>query len=178
MNKWLIISLIGGLALLKPKRSSAIGPGTNSGSTKPFMIPPVNPAVLRSDPAGGGCYLCSRSGGRKHKGIDLKVNQYQDVVSPIDGIMNRHLRVYANDQKFIGCQIIGTGRHQGLKIKLFYMIPADYIGQAVRQGEYIGYMQAISEKYPGQNMLDHIHIEVYANNVLVDPGKYIQFLKS
>ena len=185
MNKYLWISLIGGLILFRPKQVKArttlpaedSPPAPNSPVEAPFMISPVHPAIVRNDSAGGGCYLCSR-GSRKHNGVDLKADEYAEVVSPIDAIMSRHLTVYKNDKKYIGCELIGTGRHSGLKIKLFYMVPSNYVNQPVRQGEYIGYMQSINDKYPGQGMLDHLHMEVFLNGVRVNPENYLNLISS
>ena len=179
MDKLFWISLIGGLLLFRPSKGKAtttIGPGPGSNNNPnpslPFMISPIENPRVRNDQAGRGCYLCSR-GSRKHHGLDLEADEYQDVKSPIDGIMNRHLVVYRDSKKYTGCEIIGTGRHQGVRVKLFYMVPSNYVNQSIKQGEYIGFMQSINDRYPGQGMLDHIHMEVWINNVRVNPANYI-----
>ena len=173
INKYIVLGIIGGLLFLKPNKgkTSSITPGSsqNTSNNNGGFFPIVSPLIVRNDPAGKGCYMCRR-GSRKHNGLDVLINKYEDIVCPIDGVMSRYLQVYQSDKKYIGCEIVGTGEFIGYKIKLFYMMPANLVGLNITRGEYIGYAQAISEKYPGQGMLDHIHIEVYYNNNRIDPA--------
>ncbi len=160
-----IIPVLVGIFLLSRQKVQA-APEVPIESALVFVPPTVNPPILRNDAAGQGHYGASR-GNSEHGGIDLIAYKGQAVKSPIEGFVNRQLQVYSNDTKFIGCEIIGSGQYAAYKIKLFYMIP-ERVGFFVASGEYIGIMQAISEKY-GHPMQDHIHIEVFKNNQRVDP---------
>ncbi|MEO1628099.1 MAG: M23 family metallopeptidase [Bacteroidota bacterium] len=154
------------------RRSEASTP--SAGSSASFH-PPVNPLVLRNDSKGLGHFGAPR-GKRKHKGLDFVAQPGQSIFSPIDGIIQRRANPYANDSRFTGCLIIGTGRHVSYSVKLFYMQPVA-IGISVSAGDYIGKGQEISKKW-GKEMLDHLHMEVYYNSRLIDPTNLFHYQNS
>lgn len=120
----------------------------------------INPcgelSKIRVDQAGDGHYLTSR-GDRLHRGIDLTVVRNM-VVSPIDGIVRGEAYPYASDLSWMGIVI----ENKDFVIKMFYLVPdKEVIGKEVRAWHSrIGTAQRISKKYPGQGMIDHIHLEV------------------
>jgi hypothetical protein len=115
---------------------------------------------MRNDAAGNGYYGAKR-GKRLHMGMDFLCEHSQDVVSPIDGFVERIAYPYAGDRSYKGLVIRG----KQVTIKLFYVDPWDWIiGTDVKQGEVIGMAQDISAKYSSA-MLPHIHLSIVA----IDP---------
>jgi murein DD-endopeptidase MepM/ murein hydrolase activator NlpD len=114
---------------------------------------------IRVDSEGNGHFGASRDGGsRGHNGVDLLVMKGEPVYAPFSGTITKQAYPYSDDRKFTGVHLT---RPDGLKIKVFYMLPKPgIIGKAVAAGQEIGRAQAISEKY-GDAMKDHIHIEVW-----------------
>ena len=121
---------------------------------------------IRVDGKGDGHYGASRDGGsRGHNGVDLLVTKGQPVFAPFAGTITKQAYPYSDDRKYTGVHLT---RPDGLKIKVFYMLPKPgIIGKAVNAGEEIGRAQAISEKY-GAPMKDHIHVEVWNKNGTLD----------
>lgn len=137
---------------------------------------PVKSAKIRSDSWGDGHYGASRSGGkRKHNGIDLEVaGEGYGVLAPFDGEFDRQADPYVGDSNYDGIQLKGTGKYEGLKVKIFYCKEdpiADVKGESFKRGQRIATTQNISKKY-SENMKPHIHVEVYDNGVRVDPMPY------
>ncbi len=136
----------------------------------PFFHPIVDTMVMRMDgrPWGDGNYGASRNGNtRQHLGVDITVYKGQTIYSPIQGIITREAIPYASDPKYRGVYIEGTGQYTGYAVKMFYMT-SNKIGQGIFAGDVIGEAQAINEKYSPQ-MTNHVHIEAYYNNQLIDP---------
>lgn len=118
--------------------------------------------VIRKDPAGDGHFGALR-GERKHVGLDLTIPS-NNVWSPITGRITRKAYPYANALEWEGCYIVGTGRDSTFNCKLFYcVVDSDLLGTIVSRGQRIATPQKISEKYPGQGMIDHVHLEVEVN---------------
>jgi hypothetical protein len=115
---------------------------------------------VRNDAAGHGYYGAKR-GTRLHMGMDFLCKYAQDVVSPIDGFVERIAYPYAGDRDYKGLVIRGSQ----LTIKLFYVAPWDWIiGTEIKQGDVVGMAQDISAKYGGK-MLPHVHLSIVA----IDP---------
>jgi murein DD-endopeptidase MepM/ murein hydrolase activator NlpD len=121
------------------------------------------------DSQGFGYFGASRSGGaRKHEGIDFVCTPGEAVYSPVTGTLQRYSDPYG-DGRFGGVFIVGDQ----LSVKMFYLSPLVPVGAKVRRGQQIGTAQQISKKYPG--ITEHIHLEAYNGNVLVDPTGLIEF---
>lgn len=129
----------------------------------------VSPLKVRAkDNHGSGEFGASRSSGtRKHKGIDLVVKPNQRVYSPIQGRLERYSMPYQNDSRYSGVVIRGRGVDRDKMVKIFYVKPAVTQGESLEAGQFIGFAQDISLKYPG--MTKHIHLELYVDGDLVDP---------
>lgn len=126
---------------------------------------------VRKDNAGDGSFNSKRTHG-KHQGIDLVAHGGAVVFSPINGKITRKAFPYKGDEKYQGVLIEGRGEHKGIQFKIFYITPdADLIGTEVKKGQRIGIAQRVSEKYPGQGMKDHIHVELLVENEHQDPTK-------
>ncbi|MET1257575.1 peptidoglycan DD-metalloendopeptidase family protein [Aliikangiella maris] len=133
--------------------------------------PVKNGKVRKKDKWGGGQYGASR-GKRQHFGLDITANPGQDILSPIEGKIIRISYPYANDLKFTGLLINGSGAHTGIEVKIFYLSPAPgVINKSVTPGEKIGNAQALTTKYPG--ITNHVHIEIKRHGVQVDPKPLI-----
>jgi hypothetical protein len=120
---------------------------------------PTGGTLIRTDKAGSGKFKAPR-GHRLHAGEDYLCQKGQWVFAPMSGILTRGLYVYPEDYQWKGLEIANElGR--GLKIWLFYVEVLEHkIGTKVLRGEKVGKAQAISENYPGQGMLDHVHMQV------------------
>ena len=125
---------------------------------------------IRKDASGDGHYGASRSGGtRPHNGVDLLVTKGQQVFAPFSGTITKQAYPYADDRKYTGIHLT---RQDGVKLKVFYMLPkTGIIGKSVNAGDIIGTAQAISEKY-GPPMLDHIHLEIWKNGKVTNPQEF------
>ena len=118
------------------------------------MISPTGLGI-RVDPEGDGNYGASR-GVRRHNGVDYLCEEGQNIVAPFDMIILRIANPKSN------CPLSGIEWQRGKSTgKLFYFKPdVHMIGDAVKQGEYIGIAQSVSDWYKLNKMLDHIHFQV------------------
>ena len=132
---------------------------------------------IRNDSAGDGYFGSKRSGGKTHKGVDFLVDKGDNITSPIEGKV-RYAYPYTKPdgsvyKKWGGVAIKGTGAYNGIEVKIFYLNPKkSIIDGKVKPGEKIGTAQAISEKYPGQGMENHIHVEMKVIGKIVNPQQY------
>ncbi len=122
---------------------------------------------LRSDKYGHGHFGASR-GNRLHQGIDLLVTKGDPVYAPISGILNFSIP-YGSDTRWQGFKIINDSKEQW---KVFYCSPIVKNGVYVNKGDVVAYAQSINDKY-GEGMLDHLHVELRKNGVLMNPQKYL-----
>jgi hypothetical protein len=120
---------------------------------------PTGGTVIRSDPAGSGKFKAPR-GHRLHAGEDYLCQKGQWVFAPMSGILTRGLYVYPEDYIWKGL-VISDSMNRGLVIRLYYVEVLEHkIGTKVVAGEKVGKAQAISERYPGQGMKDHVHMDI------------------
>lgn len=117
------------------------------------MISPTGTNTIRQDSVGNGHYGAKR-GNRRHKGVDYVGTPGKKAVSPITGIITRDSKPYPG--KWSGCIIEGPE----ITVRLFYIdLDPGMIGEAVFQGDRIGIIQDISEKY-GPKCIPHVHIQI------------------
>lgn len=130
----------------------------------------LNPQYMRNDSCGSGAYGANR-GSRTHKGIDLVCSEHQPIYAPFSGIITRHFKTYSSDNFYKGIEISDG---DGTKIKIMYCYPDfSLIGEYVSKGQQIATCQAISNKY-NCNMTNHLHIELWKNNVNINPSTYLR----
>lgn len=125
---------------------------------KPIKI--VYPLKIRRDGQGDGGFGTSRSYPYKtHYGIDLVVSQGQPVFAPFGGVVKIVSKALRDKDGYTGVKIETT---QNLLIDVLYITPAVKQGQAVKEGQLIGYAQDIRQAYGKiPEMLNHIHVEHY-----------------
>lgn len=125
---------------------------------------------IRNDSQGDGFFGASR-GRRRHNGIDILVTPGSAVYCPIEGVLLRMAYPYGTargNAQWEGCAIVGVGDYKGYEVKIFYMRPF-VIGDYLFPGDIVGVAQDISRKY-NSAMMDHVHVEVRRNGVLIDPA--------
>ena len=111
---------------------------------------------IRHDKAGSGAYGAPR-GSRTHCGIDYHCTPGEPVLSPVAGEVTKLGYPYGDDLTWRYVQITDE---KGENHRLFYVEPAVALGQVVNGGEAIAIAQDISERYPDQGMLPHVHYEI------------------
>lgn len=134
---------------------------------QPMRSPIGGGKVRQPDRWGRGEFDAPR-GDRRHKGVDIAARVGDPVMSPIQGKIERTSFPYANDRRYSGVLLRGEGEHQGLRVKIFYVLPKPrLIGRSVRPGDVLGHVQDLSAKYPG--ITNHVHVEARRNGIVVDP---------
>ena len=128
-----------------------------------FASPLPVKLVIRNDDYGGGYFGAKRSGGRRHKGIDLLADMGAPVLAAKFGIVQ-----FAGHKK-------GNGKFIVLKhlwgYKTFYLhlskidVKQD---QWVKQGQVIGYVGKTGNANRG-GMQPHLHFEVHKDGIPQDP---------
>ena len=131
-------------------------------------------ARIRKDSAGDGHYGASRSNGtRKHAGVDIEVTPGQIIYAPFRTKIIREAYPYASDLSYHGVYLQSL-EDDSFKVKMFYLQKMANLkaGDIIEQGQPIALAENISAKY-GNMMTPHIHVEVYQNNVQVNPENYL-----
>jgi murein DD-endopeptidase MepM/ murein hydrolase activator NlpD len=130
--------------------------------------PPVSPVRFRGcDKFGCGYYGASRDGGtRTHMGTDIIAAKGQPVYAPISGLIYQG-PAYASGKH----PELRMVRIKGDKLSVNIMYVSAATSGYVLEGDLIGYAQTLQAKYPGIH--DHIHFEVLANGVKIDPKPYL-----
>lgn len=148
-------------------------PARNPTHFSKSIILPVAAGVERNDADGHGWYGASRDGGRRqHKGVDITANAPGDpVFAPIEGVVEKHGWTDNNLTHQI-VNIRGTGTHDGLKFRLFYVDPGTLKpGTPVLAGDQIGTYQDFKAAYPARkNMRHHVHVESLYDGKHIDPS--------
>jgi murein DD-endopeptidase MepM/ murein hydrolase activator NlpD len=122
--------------------------------------------VVRYDKAGAGNFGASR-GNRDHNGVDYLCRPKGKVFSPAKGTVTKHGYTYRNDPQW---RYIEVTDENAQRHRLFYVSPKANVNQHVEAGEVIGEAQDISQRYPGQGMLAHVHYEIMTqSNEYLDP---------
>lgn len=130
------------------------------------MVSPVKEIKLRGeDPTGHGYYGAKR-GTKKHKGLDIVTNPKEVILAPIHGFVTKIGYPYSFALQFRYVEIT----NDVYRVRLMYVSPKPSLkkGQRVFAGDVIGNAQDIAS-YWDENMLNHIHFEVYKHGLLTDP---------
>lgn len=122
------------------------------------------------DAAGNGAFGASRTRNgaeRTHLGLDILVQPGDAILSPIDGVVTRVGKAYADGD--LGSISVAGGT---VEVKILYASGAKFRKQ-VKAGESIGIAQDVAAYYAAKgvtSMKPHIHMEV---RLLVDPALYL-----
>lgn len=128
--------------------------------------PIVDGPSRRVDTYGSGQFGAAR-GGHKHQGLDISASPGTAIKAPISGIVTGESIPYANDPRYRGVAITGTGPWAGYTAKIFYV--SGLFSGTVSAGQTVGYAQNLQNKYPG--ITNHVHLEVRYNNKIVNPSE-------
>lgn len=112
--------------------------------------------IVRMDPKGDGHFGSGRTG-HTHQGTDFLAIEGEDVRSPMDGKIVHYSSAYQDDQTYRNIVIHGGG----IEVKIMYarLAPGVQVGDRVTRGQRIATAQAVSQRYGGRPMLDHLHVE-------------------
>lgn len=116
---------------------------------------------LRIDPIGSGEFA-ARRGHRFHYGEDYEGKPGQYVQSPISGVILRELTVYGGEP-WKGIEILAEDESR--IVRLLYVKLTRHKNAIVKEGELIGKMQDISQKY-GPKCKPHVHYMEFKRPVL------------
>lgn len=144
----------------------------------PTFYPVTAPSQrIRNDARGDGYFGASR-GRRIHNGLDIIVTPGSAVYAPIEGVVFRKAFPYGTrgkNKNWEGVLIVGMNEYEGYEVKIFYMRPF-LIGDYIFPGEIVGVAQDISKRY-SPSMIDHLHVEVRRNGILIDPAKLFNLIE-
>lgn len=141
------------------------------------MNQPLKKIIDRgNDPTGFGHFGAKR-GAKKHKGHDIVSIPGEDVVSMIHGKVTKIGYAYSDALQFRYVEVT----NEIYAVRLMYLEPSDIkVGDEVCEGDRVGYALDISnhwhKKKPrkdGKKMINHLHIEIRKNGILVDPKPYL-----
>ena len=127
------------------------------------IVPPPRTA----DSWGEGHYGAPR-GTRTHKGVDLNAAAGSKVLAASYGIVTKLGYPYGDDLSFRYVQITTASGHLE---RYFYLEPMVEDGDQVVEGEVIGKVQDLSQRYPG--ITSHFHFEVKQGNTFLNPELYL-----
>lgn len=129
---------------------------------KPVIL--IQASVRGNDVHGSGAYLASRDGGKDvHRGVDFACSEGNIVVSPMAGKVVKVGFMYAdgigawNDRMDPFQYIDIVESKSGYRFRFGYVRPVHDVGDAIKRGSGIGFVQNIARRYPG--ITNHIHVE-------------------
>lgn len=120
------------------------------------MISQIVVQPVRMDAAGDGRFGAAR-GERTHRGVDYICVPDAVVLCPVDGYISKHGIAYRDDHSYSYVEVTDA---EGFRHRMFYVTPTEPIGKEVERGEAVGRAQNISDRYPGTEMLPHVHYEI------------------
>jgi hypothetical protein len=147
------------------------------------IVCPTGEMRIRSDSWGNGMFGMPRGttpdGSTKyHDGLDLIVEPGQEIVSMIDGTVEKIDIPYSSTQWYKGIQVANSK----LRVEIWYMLPlTELVGTYVDAGQKLGFAQDISKKYgkhkeSGEYMTPHVHLRVTMRAFTqISSNKYISF---
>jgi hypothetical protein len=136
-------------------------------SNKLLQSPVKNFTVRTCDLAGCGHFGASR-GNKTHKGLDIIAQPYSKIYAPISGTI-RKLFVYSGSTEMKGLEITnGT-----IRVKLFYVDTNLFNGDFIASEEFVGLAQDVASYHNNKTMTPHVHLELFIDNVQVDPKLYL-----
>ncbi len=129
---------------------------------------PMPGETMRNDLQGLGHFGAKRVK-RYHGGLDILAVPGADVISPITGTVSKVAgQVYTQTSQFKYVEITGSGEHQGMTVRLFYVKGVGLQkGMKVKAGQtVVGRVQDIAAFHnrnvtiPGNRMKNHVEIQV------------------
>ena len=135
------------------------------------MVMLVNAPIRGNDKQGAGYYGAPRSGGRKHKGVDISCYKNTEVLSISEGKVTKIGYPYdPNDSKKGHLRYVQIS-YGDYDFRYFYIHPAVSIGDRVIKGDTLGITQGLIDIYPG--ITDHYHFEVKENGKIINPKEFL-----
>jgi|SRR3990167_2542777 len=123
--------------------------------------------VRQSDKYGDGKYLASR-GDRKHNGVDFACYPGTSILSNCNGLVTKIGYPYASDPSYKYVEIKDAS---GYSLRYFYLNPFVNKDDEVKEGQVIGTVQSLQNRYPG--ITGHCHLEIKdEQGKFIDPGAY------
>ena len=145
---------------------------TNMESKRVILI---QASVRGNDAHGSGAYLASRDGGKDvHRGVDFACSEGNIVVSPLAGRVVKVGYMYSDgigawndiEDPFRYIDIIESKSEY--RFRFGYVRPVHEVGDTIRRGAGIGFVQNIARRYIG--ITNHIHVEARdPEGKVVDP---------
>lgn len=108
---------------------------------------------------------------RLHKGMDFACAAGTEVLAAVDGKVTK---IYKNDQLYGG--LIELQHADGVTTVYKFIDPASTlkVGDKVNRGDVIATVATATGNEIGEG--DHLHFEVYKNNVMQDPDIYLKLI--
>ncbi len=128
--------------------------------------------IRENDVFGSGAFGASR-GSRTHKGVDIIAQKGDYVEAPFPGVISKHGYCY-NDSNFWRYIEIQGEKYRS-RILYAELDSGIKEGQKVREGQFLGVVQGIEDRYPG--ITPHIHFELYtgpSSKDYINPTTYIK----
>ena len=136
----------------------------------------IIPPLRTTDQQGSGAYGAPRSGGRKHRGVDIACHRGSVVLSVKAGKVTKIGYPYSPEDKTKGhLRYVELTDVAGYRLRYFYVHPVVTLGDVILTDEKIGTTQGLTDIYPG--ITDHFHFEVIFNGEYLDPLLYLQKLE-
>jgi hypothetical protein len=130
------------------------------------LFAPASHGIRLSDAWGEGTFGAPR-GECNHKGVDYLISPGERVRSPVDGVVRRIGRCYADTAEYQLVEIATVGAI----VRVFYVEPDLLPGTQIFIGDTIGWAQDIAARYD-EDMLNHVHLEVrLTDGVLLGRGR-------
>ncbi|MBI4968518.1 MAG: hypothetical protein HZC25_10415 [Rhodospirillales bacterium] len=155
---------------------------TKKPSTPPMKSPVPDGQIRRKDGYGEGHFGARRTksdgSDYHHQGVDIIVAPGKDIKSPVSGtVEGAPFDPYgkSGDKRKIGVyQGITIRTEDGHRVRVMYIDPAVEAGDKVEAGATkIGTAQDLAKVYPpkpnGEQMTNHIHVDVMKDGVFKDP---------
>jgi len=128
-------------------------------------VPPVSePLIIRQDAKGDGHFGAPRSGGRRHRGVDVEAA----VGTPVRVIQSGRV-VEIGIHRGLGLFLV-VEHQAALKSVYAHLNSVDVrVGERLRQGQTIGTVgKSGNARHPWIH--PHLHLEVFRNDQPVDPA--------
>jgi len=130
------------------------------------LVPPIEtrPLVVRQDAKGDGRFKAPRSGGRRHRGIDLVA----PLGSPVKAFRSGTV-VQVGTHRGLGRFVVIEHRHQLTSLYAHLATTGVAVGERVKQGAVIGTVGKTGNAHHPW-ITPHVHFEIVRGGQPVDPA--------